>query len=892
MAFNPFHSFRKHSKKMFAVLAIVCMLTFVMSSGLGGKSDFLTNPPNWIPWSDRYPEAARIDGHKINTKQLQDVKLQRQMAEMYIRQAIFTVQKNVILEMERRLKDFDINKDAMLVRDLGEMVSAKKLSLQYGDRAWSFAGMQSRGFQLPPDQIVNYYINVLAANIQRLEKDKRTDDAELLTRFRKVLQQDYVRMTQSRGDLYFGGSVRTGDDLLNFLVWRWAADKRDIQLSDDTVKTLLKDETLNQLSNDDAADIEKQMQSRFKNFKSDTLMEALKDEFRVRIAQAALLGQSNTRDNVPAYVTPYEFWTYFDDVRTGIRVGMLPVKVEDYVSKVTAQPSEGELKELFDKYKKDEPAPFSENPGFKDPKRIKLEWVSSKADTPYFRKLGIEEGKKETINSAARIAGISLAPAGGLMPSLGGVMSVTYRLPDLPEFRLETEYRNYQSRDRILSWIDSALFFFGVHEYSVVHPHIVAATLADVLANRATGGSVISPYLTLVNQSVAQEIRERIRLGMAPLAGVGAGPLAVMDYPAAIPQGLPLAAVRGQLLEQVNNELTREKFAEEMKKFQDELEKRSKDLKDVKKRGSKEELEKYIAEFVKSHELTKGASAKLDDQYSIVDDPGLKPLRDKYFENPLVAKNDPRGLRFGLDYFTDPTGFRGRPMGLYQPSWFEFREPSRFSTNDDVYYLTWKTEEVDAKVRTFDKARDDVEKAWRWQRARDLAKQAAEQWEAKARETKGNLAALKDLAAQSKVDLMELGPMAKENLQPQLNPLQPPQYGRYQIPRDKINYPGDMVDKLLDLRTKDLGATVVVSDIPKANFYVTTLTGRDHPTQEEFRQVYSRSQNGDVLLSELEMTRRIDFRKELMDQLRADAKVTVVAEELKRFNERGTASEE
>jgi hypothetical protein len=880
---------------MFAVLAIVCMLTFVMSSGLGGKSDFLTNPPDWIPWTDRYPEAARIDGHKVTTKQLQDVKTQRQMAEMYIRQAIFTVQKNVTLEMEKRLKDFDVNKDAIMMRDLGEMVQAKKFSLnpQIGDRAYSFFAMQSGGFQAPPEQVVNRYIILLNIDIQRLEKDKRSDDAELLTRFRKVLQQDFVRMTQSRGDLYFGGSVRTGDDLVNFLVWRWAADQRDIQLSDDTVKTLLKDETLNQLTNDDAADIEKQMQSRFKNFKPDTLMEALKDEFRVRIAQAALLGQSNTRDNVPAYVTPYEFWNYFDDVRTAIRVGMLPVKVEDYVSKVTAQPSEGELKELFDKYKKDEPSPFSENPGFKDPKRVKLQWISGKADTPYFRKLGIEEGKKETVNSAARIAGISLSPAGGLMPSLGGVMAVTYRFPDLPEFRLESEYRNYQSRDRILAWTDSALFFFEVHEYTVVHPNIVAATLADVLASKATGGSVLSPCLTLRTQCVAQEIRERIRLGIAPLAGVGGGPWAVMEYPAAIPQGLPLAAVRGQLLEQVNNELTREKFAEEMKKFQDELEKRSKDLKDVKKKASKEELEKYIDEFVKSHELTKGASAKLDDQYSIVDDPGLKLLRDKYFENPLVAKNDPRGLRFGLEYFTDTTGFRGRALGLYQPTWFEFREPSRFSTNDEVYYMTWKTEEVDAKVRTFDKARDDVEKAWRWIRARDLAKQAADQWEAKARETKGNLAALKDLAAQSKVDLIELGPMAKENLQPQLNPTQPPQYGRYQIPRDKINYPSaTMLDQLLDMRAKDLGSTVIVTDMPKANFYVSTLTGRDHPTQEEFRQVYSRTQNGDVLLSDLQTTRRIDFRKELMDQLRADGKVTLVAEELKRFNERGTASEE
>ena len=40
MAFNPFHAFRRYKKAAFAVLTIVCMFTFVLSSGIGGKSDF------------------------------------------------------------------------------------------------------------------------------------------------------------------------------------------------------------------------------------------------------------------------------------------------------------------------------------------------------------------------------------------------------------------------------------------------------------------------------------------------------------------------------------------------------------------------------------------------------------------------------------------------------------------------------------------------------------------------------------------------------------------------------------------------------------------------------------------------------------------------------------
>src|SRR5579864_6904125 len=785
MAFNPFHAFRKHSKKMFAVLAIVCMLTFVMSSGLGGRSDFLTNPPDWIPWSDRYPEAARIEGQKITTRQIQDIKTQRQIADAYMRAAMVTVHSKVTERVANRMKEMDPNTDAILTQQLGPMVQSKQVVNSYlkaGARSTyaAYNATFSRftgNFAIPPAtiaRILSQQIGTLSMEIDRLQKSKRTDDAELLTAFRKVMLQDINQVAQGQEELYFGGSLRSGDDLVNFLVWRWAADKRDIQLSDKSLRNLLDEETLNELSKDDSAQIEKNLLDRFRNFKADNLMEALKDEFRVRIAEAVLLGQSNIR-NTPAYVTPYEFWTYFDDVRTAIRVGMLPVKVEDYEKKVTAQPSEGELKDLFDKYKKDEPAPMKETPGFKEPKRVKLEWVSGKADTPYFRKAGIEEGKKETMNSAVRVAGISLAPAGGMLPSLGGVMSVTYRFGELPEFRLQREYEKYLSKDRDLKWTDSALFFFGVHDYSVIQPQVMAATVADVLAGRGSGGSILSPALTLQAQSVVQEIRERIRIGLAPLAAVGGGPLATLEYPAATPPSVPLAALRGELIDQVNTELTREKFAKDMNDFRDELEKRSKDVKDIKKKASKEELEKYIDEFVKSHELTKGASTKLDDQYAMVNDPGLKPLREKYFDSPLVAKSDPTGLGFGREFFMEASGPFQRSFGLFQPTWFQSSGPSPgpFGATDTAYYLAWKTEEVDAKVRTWDKARDDVEKAWRWTRARDLARQAAEQMQDKVRETKGNQAALKDFAAQSKADLLELGPMAKENLQPQLNPLQP-----------------------------------------------------------------------------------------------------------------------
>ena len=37
MAFNPFHQFRRYNKVIFAILAIICMFTFVLSSGMGRR---------------------------------------------------------------------------------------------------------------------------------------------------------------------------------------------------------------------------------------------------------------------------------------------------------------------------------------------------------------------------------------------------------------------------------------------------------------------------------------------------------------------------------------------------------------------------------------------------------------------------------------------------------------------------------------------------------------------------------------------------------------------------------------------------------------------------------------------------------------------------------------
>src|SRR5205807_1951120 len=67
MAFNPFHGFRKHQKVVFAALTIVCMLTFVLASGVGMAGDFFSELSRWLGGQRRSgTDVARLYASRKN----------------------------------------------------------------------------------------------------------------------------------------------------------------------------------------------------------------------------------------------------------------------------------------------------------------------------------------------------------------------------------------------------------------------------------------------------------------------------------------------------------------------------------------------------------------------------------------------------------------------------------------------------------------------------------------------------------------------------------------------------------------------------------------------------------------------------------------------------------
>ena len=81
MAFNPFETFRKRSKSIFAVLGIVVMLTFVLSAGTGGQTDFFGQIGNIFGRGPRGSAVAEANGETVRITEMEELRSQLQKKE-------------------------------------------------------------------------------------------------------------------------------------------------------------------------------------------------------------------------------------------------------------------------------------------------------------------------------------------------------------------------------------------------------------------------------------------------------------------------------------------------------------------------------------------------------------------------------------------------------------------------------------------------------------------------------------------------------------------------------------------------------------------------------------------------------------------------------------------
>jgi hypothetical protein len=222
--------------------------------------------------------------------------------------------------------------------------------------------------------------------------------------------------------------------------------------------------------------------------------------------------------------------------------------------------------------------------------------------------------------------------------------------------------------------------------------------------------------------------------------------------------------------------------------------------------------------------------------------------------------------------------------------------------------VAWKVDDQPAKVyEKFDflsqEMHDQLVKSWKMQKARELARTAADEFVTKvhglaqkelrdANSPFAFLNGLTDIAATSKYSVLTAPiRIAKLKKQPAFRPGQPARYEEPFVSNKQILYPptfpgrsrsGDlMAEQLLELRNKPLGETMVVPNQPRDHFYIAVMTNKEDLTIENFyRDVFATS-TGERDPLYFQAVREMGvpaFRKDYLERLRAETKYEESAE--------------
>jgi hypothetical protein len=896
MAYNPFHGFRKNQKAWFAGLTILSMVTFVLMSGTSTVLD-LFRP--LFGSGDRTAEVATLYGKTVSVDEVRQLQYQRQVANEFMNRASVSASANALKVLGDRIGNSSIDKETQ-------------------NRLKQILALQQQLFMNPDPRYAQFIPMFLQQQLGELEQIRqgrviaqKPDEAKLIQDIEEVLYQQ-VALMQRRNQMYFGGSV-DGKGMLDFLIWRHQADRLGIQLGGDDLDRLVSRDTRGYLTGQDSSDVYRYLRQRFGNITRDSLRHALAEEFRVRLAQEALVGtgahegEGTRMEQAP--VTPFELWQFYRTHRTESEIAMLPIRVDsqEFLQKV-GEPTEEELHKLFEAGKDREEDPSSEQAGFKQPSRTMLEWVSARPDSPNFKK-------------AADVA--------------AAVTEAT--MPVAFNSALLQIYRNEMMLFPTPTWSSEATNW---HDHRALGAQTVAAVVGSV--GSGAGDPAVSAVTTLLGAEGAREAQ--IRAGAA--ASIVLAPTGfVLNALAPALSGKAqnpyrsFAEMRAHVLDRFKDDMARTLARESLNRLRDYLTARHNEkpediaqqtsttraaaqalaLGSVPGAGSlaamayaglqnvdenrerlrhalevvsaafsrspvavaaalvgeqgatRNAVQSYVAESIQRYGLEHGNTTRPRDRFDIDQDEGLKPLREAYSGSANVSGPGGNARQFASQVFA--------AQGLYNPQQLPGAEQ----------FLVWKTEEQPPYVPDFAEARPRVAARWKLEKARPLAKAEAERVAAEAKKAKGDPERnLEDAGKRFGVPI-RLEHVAKLVARPSAVPSRfgSKAFEPYRVPEYEVQYPtDDFTDKLLAL--KEPGEVTVLHDKPDATYYVAALTRRSEPYELSF---YSDTTGSpDPLMDHLAQQERYasKYRDACLSQLRADGRLQVNEDALKPLDSRAT----
>jgi hypothetical protein len=806
MAFNPLHMFRKRQKMLLACVAIMCMFLFILQFGKGdiferlgigkgSKDDTVLKQPEG--------EKFEMFGKKVTTTDLYKLRHERRLGTYFLLGAY----QSAVGKIAAELKELE-NKDT-----LNEEVNRKRRDLQQ-------------------------------------------KQSELQARIYQILESSSTQL----------------DDLLDFMIWRDEAKKLGLYLTDQDIEKLLKDTTFDKADLVEARKIALRSLDRSEQDRTTSMAEfydAARQDIGARQAKLAILGPpenrlarrfgTDTGEEKPGVVgaSPFDRYQEFLKNRSANYVALMAVPVKDFLDKVEEKPDEPQLEQLFDRYKNQKYSPDSKKPGFMEPQRVSLEWVSGRADSSHYRDL-------------ARNLLVSLVAATPADP----LPSVDLAQAVIKEYTQKTDdkFRLGPSPFQMTPVTDpnfALSFYTSLNQPDNVAPVIGMMAPPNPLAAVVSyQGCPVARDAAKKQDAVEREAQRRVKIGCS-LVLSSANPFtltAPVQWAGLTQQRqfLPLDVVGNQLLQEIEARFAQHLLVLNLDKFKKEL--------DAKRYKPKPEIREWIDKAVQEYGLTKHVIVgKPLGQYEIADDPDMKPFKDYYLRRQ--GSRDPKGEQFAALFFDERVG----KSSVFSPKeWPPESLNTSFIGSEEEPFLYWKTEEdKPPREMTFKDARDKVVEAWRLQRARALAKKFAEELRAKAREKEGSLASLKDLAKENHVELTELSGVTR--LKPQdVGAGMGTMYRPYELPKGTIPNSGPqtlskIVEDLLSLNKK--GDVVVFANQPEDHFYVAALYDRMDQDVTNFHKVYKESTRPamvkDKLFDELDAQRRETYRQELLKQLRS-----------------------
>jgi hypothetical protein len=890
MAFHPFKHFRKNQKVYLAGLTILTMIIFVFSFG---AADPFYSVMRWIGMTRHGDKVLDLYGKTIYTDDLERLRRNRQLASEFL---LYGIAYAPILDNALS----EIGKRTMQRKGAADTFDNP---VQRAFREWSNLRLSLQFMMMMPPEGREKQITDTLRNIQsELKHPEVQKDPELARQIDALAQAVAVQgwmlnPNRPRDESYFGGTPRT-EDLLDFLVWKHEADKLGITLTPaDICREVNRawggEEPLSPEGKLEANEhVRKFFTSSNRIHKTLTmrdLLTALTDEFRVALAQEAILGHSlgvrGYRQSVdeihhsPSAATPDEFLKYFQQQRTTVAVNLLPVPVENFVAKVTAKPAEDSLRNLYERYKDNEPSPARRQPGFKEPRRIQVQYFSYKPAGPFARKLASKATELLPVfRATAPVA--PFAAGGGLAWSANlGILDLSADL-DPALRKLYEDYRReegqhvlkYDGRDNDLT----GRYGQGVdlNNRSAAEAQAPAALLGQLLGNAGSGATLLAAP---ISWQATNELYERATLtafASTVLAGASSSPLVAATLPDRYVHSVqPFDAVRDKMLDRFQTDLAKNALEANIHTVQTELDK-------LLASHNKEKLDEYRKKAIADYGLENfHAMTTAQTRQEILDkpDPALKELQTAYEQS---TENPFRMFGMGMDQrrpdFADALfhPVESRPIpGTPLRSW-QFKSPS-----GDEVWVFWRSEDKPAHVRPYETVRTEVEKAWYFEQARKLARDEARRIDAELKKQRLNPSdAVKFLREQKQGEVFELTNVA--HLVSRIfnlpgHKFTPNDYKPYQPPKDHIAYPpSDLVDQLLKL--KEPGQSEVLADQPVKHYYVAVLMEKPQvPERREFFDIYTTPGPEDRLWNEMMESRQRTYFLKVIEQLRTDATKSV-----------------